>query len=108
MPRGYEHTWFPTIHLPPIVPVPGGRDDIQHSMTLSLHNQCTSSQAFVHCIKVWVTIVWGSFPLTSTSDRGSGVGLGSRGLSSPSLGSENCVTLLLGSHLTLDAILLNN
>ena len=51
---------------------------------------------FMCCIKVWVTIVWGSFPLTC-SNRGSRVRLGLRGSSSPSLGSEHCGTLLLGS-----------
>ena len=45
MPEGYECTRFPTTHLLPIVPAPGGRDDVQHLMTLSLHHQCTSSWA---------------------------------------------------------------
>ena len=78
MPEGYEHARFPATHLPPIVPMPRGRDDVQCLMMLSLHHQCTSSRGFMHCIKAWVTVIWGSFPLTR-SDRGSGVGLGSRG-----------------------------
>ena len=45
MPEGYERTQFPTTHLLPIVPMPKGRDDIQHSMTLSLCHWCTSSRA---------------------------------------------------------------
>ena len=45
MPRGYKHTHFPATHLPPIVPTPRGCDDVQHSMTLSLHHRCMSSRA---------------------------------------------------------------
>ena len=45
MPEGYEHTWFPATHLPPIVLMPGGRDDVQHLMMLSLHHWCASSWA---------------------------------------------------------------
>ena len=44
-PEGYEHTQFPATHLLPIIPTPGGHDDIQHLMTLSLHHWCTSSRA---------------------------------------------------------------
>ena len=51
---------------------------------------------FACCIKAWVTVIWGSFPLTHSS-RGSGVRLGSRGSSPLSSGSEHRGTLLLGS-----------
>ena len=45
MPGVYECAQLPTTHFPPIVPVLEGRDDVQHSMTLSLCHQCTSSWA---------------------------------------------------------------
>ena len=78
MPGVYEHTRLPATHFPAIVPVLEGRDDVQHSMMLSLHHRVCHHGLWM-LYKNVCNYHLGLLFFLRHSNTGSGIGLGSRG-----------------------------
>ena len=98
-----SYAWRLWAYLASCHPFPANCSHVQRPWWCSMFDDAVLvSSVYVimglaHCIKMYVTVVWGSLFPWHTATEGPGSDLDQGGPSTPSSGSEHCGTLLLGS-----------